>query len=280
MTLFRKGFTIPLTCDRMHRQIGIQMMGMEFQDHAKDDDSKVTGKPARPEQLLEQAAPPLDKTGSNRQLFVFLGFLAFLVLLTAAWRWTPLSEFATPERLSDYLGSFEHSPSGIAAVFLAVIIATLLMVPLSVMVVVCALLLGPWLGFGCAMAGALVSACLAFLIGQAMGGEIIERFSESAVHRLSKRMSERGVMSAALLRLLPVAPYTIVNLVAGASHLRLGAFMLGSAIGLVPGVAAITAFSGTLFRAVTHPDGNSLGVLAVLAGLMLIVALVLRRILK
>ena len=224
--------------------------------------------------------PSNEKPGGDRQLNRFLGVVIFLLLLTAAWRWTPLSEFATTERLSGFLGQFDRSPLRIAAVLSMVVIANLLMVPLSVLVVVCALILGPWLGFGCAMAGALISACLAFLIGQAMGGEIIERFSGSTLHRISKRLSERGVIAVAVLRLLPVAPYTIVNLAAGASHLRLGVFMLGSAIGLVPGVAALTAFSGVLYKAFTQPSRESLIVLALLAGMIGIAVLVLRRFLK
>lgn len=220
------------------------------------------------------------KPGKDRQLTRFLGFVVFLVLLTAAWRWTPLSELATPERLAGFFSQFDRSPLRIFAVLMLVVIASLLMVPLTILVVVCALILGPWLGFGCAMAGALISACLAFLIGQALGGEIIERFSGSSLHRLSKRLSERGVITVAILRLLPVAPYTIVNLAAGASHLRLGVFMLGSAIGLVPGVAALTAFSGSLYAAFTNPSRESLIVLALLAGVILMAALVLRKFLK
>jgi hypothetical protein len=56
--------------------------------------------------------------------------------------------------------------------------------------------------------------------------------------------------------------------------------MLGSTIGLVPGVAALTAFSGVLFEAFTQPSRKSLVVLALLAGIILITALVLRRFLK
>lgn len=224
--------------------------------------------------------PSEHKPGKDRQLIRFLGFVVFLVLLTAAWRWTPLSELATPERLAGFLSQFDRSPLRISAVLMLVVVASLLMVPLTVLVVVCALILGPWLGFGCAMAGALISAFLAFLIGQSLGGEIIERFSGSSLHRLSKRLSERGVITVAILRLLPVAPYTIVNLAAGASHLRLGVFMLGSAIGLVPGVVALTAFSGSLYAAFTHPSRESLIVLALLAGVILLAALVLRKFLK
>ena len=106
-----------------------------------------------------------------------------------------------------------------------------------------ALLLGPWLGFASAMAGALVSAALGFLLGLLMGGGLLERYSETRVHDLSKRMSRRGILAVAVLRMVPVAPYSVVNIVAGASHLTLHRFLIGTAIGMAPGVAALCWFS-------------------------------------
>jgi len=220
------------------------------------------------------------KRRGNPQLARFLGFLALMLLLAAAWKWTPLSELITPERLSGFFAQFDRSPALFAVVLGAVVIANLLMAPLSVLTVASALLLGPWQGFACAMAGALISGCLAFLAGQSLGGELIERLSGTTVHRISKRLSERGVMAVAILRLLPVAPYTIVNLVAGASHLRLGTFMLGTAIGLVPPLGALTVFSESLYAFVSNPGARSLGVLAILAGVIVAIALALRHMLK
>ena len=46
----------------------------------------------------------------------------------------------------------------------------------------------------------------------------------------------------AVVRNLPVAPFTIVNMVAGASHIKLGDFLLGTALGMAPGIVAIMVF--------------------------------------
>ena len=46
----------------------------------------------------------------------------------------------------------------------------------------------------------------------------------------------------ALLRLVPVAPFTVVNLVAGASHVRALDFGLGTVLGIAPAVFAMTFF--------------------------------------
>jgi uncharacterized membrane protein YdjX (TVP38/TMEM64 family) len=80
--------------------------------------------------------------------------------------------------------------------------------------------------------------------------------------------------------MIPVAPYTVVNLVAGASHLRLGRFLLGTAIGLVPGLAALTWFSDSLYRAITDPGPETLGVLAGATVFIVLASWALRRLLK
>jgi len=147
-------------------------------------------------------------------------------------------------------------------------------------VVASAVLLGPWVGFGCSMAGALLSAWVGFYIGNVLGGSAIRGLSSTELHRLSKALSNRGVMAIAVLRMLPVAPYTVVNLAAGASHLQAGKFMLGSLLGLMPGIAALTVFSGSLFQAVMNPSAGSLALLAVVAAVIIAGALLFRRLLK
>ena len=81
-----------------------------------------------------------------------------------------------------------------------------------------------------------------------------------------------------LLRLLPIAPFAVFNLVAGASHLGFRQFIVGSLVGMAPGLGAITLFSGTLWAAVSEPTwGNAAIAGAVGLGLILF-ALLARRI--
>ena len=72
----------------------------------------------------------------------------------------------------------------------------------------------------------------------------------------------------------------MVNLVAGASHLRMGRFLLGTVIGMTPGIGALTRFSDSLFRAVTEPGPQSLGVLLGATVFIGFAAWLLRRVLK
>ena len=74
-----------------------------------------------------------------------------------------------------------------------------------------------------------------------------------------------------LVRLLPVAPYTVVNLVAGASRIRWRDFLLGTALGLAPGLVLMSTFVDRAIAAIVSPSGETFGTLALV--LVAIVAL-------
>ncbi|MGN5480121.1 TVP38/TMEM64 family protein [Cupriavidus basilensis] len=63
----------------------------------------------------------------------------------------------------------------------------------------------------------------------------MQRFGGRRLNRLSQRVGQHGVLAMVALRLVPVAPFTLVNLVVGASRIRLRDCLLGTAIGMSPG---------------------------------------------
>ena len=63
----------------------------------------------------------------------------------------------------------------------------------------------------------------------------MRRFAGRRVNAVSRRLSQHGLWAMTLLRLLPIAPFSVVNLVAGASEMRLRDFLLGSLLGMLPG---------------------------------------------
>jgi uncharacterized membrane protein YdjX (TVP38/TMEM64 family) len=44
-----------------------------------------------------------------------------------------------------------------------------------------------------------------------------------------------------MIRMVPIAPFSIVNVVAGASKLSLRDFLLGTVLGMAPGIAVMAA---------------------------------------
>jgi uncharacterized membrane protein YdjX (TVP38/TMEM64 family) len=63
--------------------------------------------------------------------------------------------------------------------------------------------------------------------------------------------------------MLPIAPFSIVNVVAGASHIRWRDFLLGTLLGLLPGIAALTVFVDRALAAIREPSVRSFALLGV-----------------
>jgi uncharacterized membrane protein YdjX (TVP38/TMEM64 family) len=70
------------------------------------------------------------------------------------------------------------------------------------------------------------------------------------------------------LRVVPVAPFTVVNLVAGASHIRFRDFALGTLLGMIPGTLALVVLSDQVVAALRSPDAAHIALLVGLAALI------------
>jgi uncharacterized membrane protein YdjX (TVP38/TMEM64 family) len=79
-----------------------------------------------------------------------------------------------------------------------------------------------------------------------------------------------------VLRLLPVAPFTVVNLVAGASEIRARDYMLGSLFGMSPGIVLMTVFGDRLGAWLRDPDMPNLAVVTGVAVAALLLTWALR----
>ena len=128
------------------------------------------------------------------------------------------------------------------------------MIPLTLLILQAAFIFGPATGFLTAFTGALVSAVVAFLIGRAIGRDGLQRLATPRLTRLSRGLARRGVLTVVAIRLLPVAPFTVVNMVLGAARIKLRHFTIGTAIGLAPGCVALTIFGDRLSQALRRPD--------------------------
>jgi uncharacterized membrane protein YdjX (TVP38/TMEM64 family) len=84
-------------------------------------------------------------------------------------------------------------------------------------------------------------------------------------------------MAIAVIRILPVAPFSVVNAVIGASHIRLKDFLIGTAIGMAPGIAITVIFVDRITAAVTDPGPGTYAALAAVAAVVVAVAMYVRK---
>ena len=85
------------------------------------------------------------------------------------------------------------------------------------------------------------------------------------------------MLAAAFVRMLPIAPFSVVNVVAGASHIRWSDFLLGTIIGLLPGITTLTFFVDRAIAAIRDPGAGTFALLAVAVAILVALVWVLRR---
>jgi phosphatidylserine/phosphatidylglycerophosphate/cardiolipin synthase-like enzyme/uncharacterized membrane protein YdjX (TVP38/TMEM64 family) len=236
--------------------------------------------PARLEDLVGEMVPEEPAGGVPKGL-LFLALLLGALGLAAAWRWTPLSEWLDLQTLQSWGELLRRNPLAPLLVVAVFVAGGLVLFPVTLLILVTALTFPPVRGFMYALSGAMVSALSVYWLGRLLGRETVRRLAGGRLNRLSLWLGRRGLVAVLAVRLLPVAPFTVVNLVAGASHIRLRDFFLGTLLGLAPGVLAITVFEKSLERVIEEPQGGNFlllaGVLATVAGVIWLIRRWLRR---
>ena len=106
-------------------------------------------------------------------------------------------------------------------------------------------------------------------IGAVIGREAVETVMGPRLHRVRRSIAERGVLAVAAIRLVPIAPFTLVNVVAGASKIPFVDYLVGTIIGMAPGLILMSALGHQLWSIVSEPTLTNilLFTLAVLAWL-------------
>lgn len=212
-----------------------------------------------PEPLYDERA---SEGGARRKwpIAAALAGLAVLAALVIAWANSPFSE---PDRIISALDNMADRPWGAAIVVGIYVLGGLVVFPVSVLIVATVAVYGGWTGALLAGLGALASALVTFLIGRQLGAGVVRRFIGPRINRIRRGLAKQGILTVATMRMVPAAPFTFINLVAGAAGLRLVDFVLGTALGLLPGLVVLSALGHQIVEVISNP---TLGRVALLIG--------------
>lgn len=230
-----------------------------------DPDGPIDG-----EVVMETLVPEEQRRRSRRRILEGVALVVAAFAVGAVWAFTPLRSLLDPAAMRDAMAPLRDSPWGPVAALAVFVLAGLVSFPVTLLIVQCAWVFGPWRGVALSAAGVMASAATTWALGRAMGRGRVRRLAGPRLGWLIERLRRRGVLAVALVRTFPAAPFSVVNLLAGAAHVSLGTFLLGTLLGMAPGILALSGFGSSLAVAVRRRDPASLSL--ALAALVALVA--------
>jgi phosphatidylserine/phosphatidylglycerophosphate/cardiolipin synthase-like enzyme/uncharacterized membrane protein YdjX (TVP38/TMEM64 family) len=196
-----------------------------------------------PEAVVTAELLVTELAGERARPYLTWALWAGAVLLAAVAvfllaRSLPVDWARAAEPLRKTIESLRGSPYRVPLVLLAFVAGSIVSFPILVMIGATVIALGPVLGFVVAAVGALLAATVTFALGHLIGRKVLHRWFGAKAQRLESALEGRGIIAVALIRKVPVAPFTIVNMLVGASgSVPYHEFIIGTAIGMLPGIA-------------------------------------------
>jgi uncharacterized membrane protein YdjX (TVP38/TMEM64 family) len=224
--------------------------------------------------LVGQDAVPFagDPRGAGLNLPVSLKAVRWLVLglylvligvVTWAWHDPQWRAALEPHALAQWARSLLNLPMGPVLILGGYVLAVLMAVPVAVLITLGALVFGPWPGMAYALAGMVSGAVVTYGMGRFVGAQKVDEWSSTGrMHALAQALKRRGLWAIVLVRIVPLAPFVLVNLAAGAIRVPLKHYVLGTFLGLAPGTIMLSLFTDRLAQAWQSPSASTLGWLA------------------
>ena len=122
------------------------------------------------------------------------------------------------------------------------VVATLLLLPKNVLTAAAGLVFGLPVGVALVWVGAMLGASAAFWLGRHLGRDGVARLAGRHLTRLDALVLRHGAPAVLVARLIPVVPFTAVNYGSGVTAVPFSAYLLATAVGILPGTVAYVAF--------------------------------------
>ncbi len=185
------------------------------------------------------------------------GLLILLGLLVGLFFSFDLGRFFTLEMLKDQHEALQQAyriaPFLVTGIFAAVyIVMTALSFPgATLMTLAGGAIFGFWVGVPVVLVSATIGATLAFWTARYVLRDAVQRRFGDRLNTINKGLERDGVFYLFSLRLVPVFPFFLINLLMGLTSIRSTTFFWVSLVGMFAGTAAYVN-AGTQLAAITH----------------------------
>jgi phospholipase D1/2 len=189
------------------------------------------------------------------------------------WRLSPAYNPKFLHDASEWLHHIQGHPWTLPVITLMYMAAGLILFAHAVLLWATVLTFDPWHAALYCEVGSLASGAFMYGVGRILRPSVVRRLAGSYLAKVSEALGRRGVLTIIILHWFPICPYNVLNLLAGSTHIRFRDFLIGTAVGITPGILFISFFGDRVRAAIFHPQWQS--ILAA-AGFLVVGGLTLR----
>ncbi len=144
-----------------------------------------------------------------------------------------------------YQDLFERSPVSTAAIFFTVfLVATSCSLPVTaVLTLAGGIVFGTLIGFSLSLAATTLGGTVALYSTRYLFYDLVKRRFTGQVEIVNKGIEKEGAFYLFGLRMIPVIPFGLLNLIMGLTSMRVPIFMLATFLGMMP-VLLILTYTG------------------------------------
>ncbi len=234
-------------------------------------------RPAKFDVLIDHLGLDERVEPKRRRLAALASLVLIAAVLALIWQLTPLRELLEPGRLVELAERLRGSTAGWLVSIGAFAVAGPLVFPVTPLFAAVGSIYEPAAALAISTVGCALDATVTYWLGRWLGRERLRRISGPRISRIDRELARRGLVAMALVRLVPTAPFSIINMAVGASRVGFRDYLLGTMLGMMPGIVAITLLARSVIDLIVDPGPLSVALFVLAAIAIAAVALWMRR---
>jgi uncharacterized membrane protein YdjX (TVP38/TMEM64 family) len=194
------------------------------------------------EQSNQDAVLPVPR----RPIWIGLGALLLIALVLITWFSLPLSDWLRA------LGEWARRQGSAG-----VVIISIMYIAGTTMTLVVAIIYG-WWALAICFLGGLLAALISFLFARHLARDLVKRLlrKHAAAKAVDTIAHQETFKTILLARLTPITPFAVENYAFGVTGARPGAYLLATAVGIVPGTI-LNVWLGVIGRTATQGEASA-----------------------
>ncbi len=188
--------------------------------------------------------------------------LLAVLALTLAWKYTALSDWVSMSNATEWASRYADNWWAPVLLILLYTPASVIMFPRPILTLTAVFVFGAWPGIAYAMTGVLLAVTVHYYAGRQFKRDTVRRFAGGRLNRITDVLRRYGAVAMTAVRLVPLAPFFVPGLVAGAIRMKLWQALVGTFLGMLPGAIATVVFAEEMKAALEEGGQINYGMVA------------------